>query len=128
MIGIIGGSGIYDPTLIENVVKMDVATPYGTVTLSKGSYSQRDVFFLPRHGESHSVPPHLINYRANIWALKEVGVSRILATSASGSLNSSIPPGSFVILSNFLDFTKNRPNTFYDGGDSLVEELSLIHI
>ncbi|MBN1785917.1 MAG: S-methyl-5'-thioadenosine phosphorylase [Candidatus Methanofastidiosa archaeon] len=128
MIGIIGGSGIYDPEMIEDVVDTVVRTPYGDVDILRGCYSKKEVAFLPRHGRSHGVPPHIINYRANIWALRSIGVDRIFSTSASGSINTSINPGSFVVLSNFIDFTKGRPNTFYDGPSSLSGLKEVVHI
>jgi len=128
MIGIIGGSGIYDPTMLKDARDLEVNTPFGSVNITVGMYGEKDMAFLPRHGSSHSVPPHLINYRANIWALHSIGVERIVSTSASGSLNASISPGSFVVLSNFLDFTKTRANTFYDGSESIIDDKDVVHI
>ncbi len=111
---VIGGTGVYDPRLIENTEKKEVTTPFGKVSFLKGEYLNNEVYFLPRHGKGHSVPPHKINYRANIWALKEEGVSRIIATAAVGSLNQDMLPGSAVIIDQFIDFTKQRPLTFFD--------------
>lgn len=128
MIGIIGGSGVYDPKMLQDSRDMEVNTPFGSVNVTVGMYGNIDLAFLPRHGASHSVPPHLINYRANIWALHSIGVERIVSTSASGSLNASISPGSFVVLSNFLDFTKTRANTFYDGSESLIDDKDVVHL
>ncbi|MEM3130624.1 MAG: S-methyl-5'-thioadenosine phosphorylase, partial [Nitrososphaerota archaeon] len=79
-------------------------------------YKGIKIAFIPRHGEKHSIPPHSINYRANIWALKEIGVERILAPSAVGSLQENIKPGDFVIPDQFIDRTWGRAGTFYDGG------------
>ncbi|NLJ99916.1 MAG: S-methyl-5'-thioinosine phosphorylase, partial [Clostridia bacterium] len=76
----------------------------------------RRIAFLTRHGGEHTVPPHLVNYRANITALKEVGVKKIIATAAVGSLNTDMKPGDLVILDQFIDFTKGRPLTFFEGG------------
>lgn len=117
---IIGGTGVYDPDILDNVHEVSVDTPYGAVRLNGGEYKGIQVAFLARHGEGHSVPPHLINYRANIMALKKLGVTRILATAAVGSLNIDLKPGSFVITDQFIDFTKNRIGTFFDGGENGV--------
>ncbi|WP_054839868.1 S-methyl-5'-thioadenosine phosphorylase [Thermococcus sp. JCM 11816] len=118
-IAIIGGSGVYDPpALLTNIREETVETPYGTVKVKIGEYNGEEIVFLARHGEGHSVPPHKINYRANIWALYELGVERILSTSAVGSLNLDMKPGDFVILDQLIDFTKTRHYTFYDGEES----------
>lgn len=115
-IGIIGGTGVYDPSILANVYDESIETPYGSVNFKAGDFDNKSVVFIPRHGSHHSTPPHLINYRANIWALKKLGVQNILATTAVGSLNLEMQPGHFVLPDQFLDFTKNRNNTFYDGG------------
>ncbi|MDD4753895.1 MAG: S-methyl-5'-thioadenosine phosphorylase [Desulfitobacteriaceae bacterium] len=121
-IGIIGGTGVYNPQLLSDVKEKVVTNLYGEVKLALGTYRGIEVVFMTRHGAGHSVPPHLVNYRANIWALKELGVERILATAAVGSLNEVMEPGHFVLVDQFLDFTKNRQNTFYDGG-----EMGVVH-
>ncbi len=117
---IIGGTGVYDPHILDNIRNEQVATPYGTVDLKVGTYRGKEVAFLARHGAGHAVPPHLINYRANIWALKLLGVRRVLATTAVGSLNTAMAPGHFVFCDQFLDFTKARSLTFFDGGPAGV--------
>ncbi len=127
-IAIIGGSGVYDPKLLENVREEFASTPYGKVRVKVGEYDGEEVVFLPRHGEGHSVPPHKINYRANIWALYELGVERILSTSAVGSLNEAMKPGDFVILDQLMDFTKTRHYTFYDGEGSPHERRFVAHV
>ncbi|ASJ00174.1 S-methyl-5'-thioadenosine phosphorylase [Thermococcus gorgonarius] len=127
-IAIIGGSGVYDPSLLSNIREQVVETPYGRVKLKIGEYEGEEIAFLPRHGEKHSVPPHKINYHANIWALYELGVERILATSAVGSLNLDMKPGDFVILDQLMDFTKTRHYTFYDGEDSPHDRKFVAHI
>lgn len=114
-IAIIGGTGVYDPNILENIVDQEVNTPYGSVKFKVGEYAGKKVAFIPRHGSDHSIPPHLINYRANIWAIKKIGVKNIIATTAVGSLNLDMKPGDFVLVDQFLDFTKNRISTFYDG-------------
>ena len=116
-IAIIGGTGLYDPRILDNIREDRVVTPYGEVEYKVGEYAGKAVAFIPRHGSKHSIPPHLINYRANIWAMKKIGVQSIIATTAVGSLNRDMPPGHFVLTDQFLDFTKNRVTTFYEGGD-----------
>jgi len=92
-----------------------VETPYGTVSpIFAGKVDTKDVFFLPRHGEEHSLPPHKINYRANIYALHELGAETVLATNAVGAINKKIKPGDIVVPHDFVDFTKLRLTTFYD--------------
>lgn len=117
---IIGGTGVYDPKLLDDVGSQKVETPYGPIEVQVGTYKGAQVAFLPRHGRGHSIPPHKINYRANIWGLKALGVRRILATNAVGSINLEMKPGDFVIIDQFLDFTKSRALTFFEGGDQGV--------
>ncbi len=119
-IAVIGGTGVYDPALLSDVREEEVVTPYGTAILTAGRYGGKEVAFLPRHGAGHTVPPHLINYRANLWALKMLGVRCVLATSAVGSLNRAMQPGELVALNQFLDFTKSRAATFFEGGPAGV--------
>jgi 5'-methylthioadenosine phosphorylase len=114
-IAVIGGTGLYDPKMLTNVEDIHFETTYGNVSGTIGTFDGYEVIFLPRHGRKHSVPPHKVNYRANIAALKNAGVTHILATAAVGSLNENMKPGDYVIIDNFLDFTKARPSTFYDG-------------
>ena len=116
-IAIIGGTGVYDPRILSNVQEKEIVTPYGAVQYKTGEYAGKEVAFIPRHGSKHSIPPHLINYRANIWAMKKIGVQNIIATTAVGSLNLAMKPGDFVLIDQFLDFSKNRHNTFYEGGE-----------
>jgi len=117
-IAIIGGTGVYDPELIENAERVKVYTPYGSPssTITIGDYEGLKIAFLPRHGDGHVIPPHMIPYRANIWALKELGVKRIVASSAVGSLRMDYEPGDFVLTNQFIDRTKTRKDTFYEGG------------
>ena len=117
-IGIFGGTGIYDSGLLEDAQDVAVKTPYGNPSddITVGTFMGRKIAFLPRHGKKHTIPPHLINYRANIWAFKELGISRIIAPSAVGSLKEEIMPGHFVMPSQFLDFTKSRKGTFSEDG------------
>lgn len=114
---IIGGTGVYDPYLIEDMEERLIATPYGEAKVITGLFQGEEVAFLARHGEKHSVPPHLINYRANIMALKMLGVQNIIATAAVGSLYFEFKPGNIILADQFLDFTHCRPSSFYEGGE-----------
>ncbi len=116
-VAIIGGSGIYDLSYITDVREVKVYTPYGapSSTIVVGNLGKTRVAFLPRHGKGHSIPPHMINYRANIWALKEMGVKWVISVSAVGSLRMDYQPGDFVVPDQFIDMTKKREYTFFDG-------------
>ena len=117
-IGIFGGTGIYDSGLLEDPQELDMDTPYGkpSDTITVGVFRERKIAFLPRHGKKHSIPPHMINYKANIWAFKELGVTRIIAPSAVGSLKEEVKPGHFALPTQFLDFTKSREGSFSENG------------
>ena len=117
-IGIIGGTGVYDQESFENIKENKIFTPFGETSdlISVGTYNDVKVAFIPRHGKNHTIPPHRVNYRANIWALKQLGVKRIIASAAVGSLREDYGPGAFVIPDQFIDRTKKRLDTFYDGG------------
>ena len=117
---VIGGTGFYDPGILKDVQELNVQTRYGEVTLQTGTYQGVPLAFLPRHGKNHKLPPHRVNYRANIAALQEIGVHSILGTTAVGSLREEYDAGTLVILDQFIDFTKNREQTFYDGSDGVV--------
>ncbi len=116
-IGIIGGSGLYDPGLFREAKEYKIYTPYGLPSdnVIVGEFKGRIVAFIPRHGRGHKIPPHKINYRANIWALKSLGVERIVAVSAVGSLREDYKPGDFVCPDQYIDFTKKREYSFFDG-------------
>uniref|UniRef100_A0A7C4F902 S-methyl-5'-thioadenosine phosphorylase n=1 Tax=Thermofilum pendens TaxID=2269 RepID=A0A7C4F902_THEPE len=116
-IGIIGGSGLYAPDFLENAKEVKVYTPFGNPSshIVIGEVKGVKVAFLPRHGKRHEIPPHMINYRANIWAMKELGVERLISVSAVGSLREDYKPGDFVCTDQFIDMTKQRVYTFYDG-------------
>jgi len=117
-IGVIGGTGVYDPEMLKGRREVKVHTPYGAPSdlITLGTIGGRRVAFLPRHGRGHVIPPHMINVRANIWALKELGVKQVVASSAVGSLREDYKPGEFVLTDQFIDRTKGRSDTFYDGG------------
>jgi 5'-methylthioadenosine phosphorylase len=114
-VGIIGGSGLDDPGVLDDVMELDVDTPYGkpSSALSIGKVDNIDVVLLSRHGKRHQYSPTEVNYRANIHALKDQGVTHIIATSACGSLRMEIERGHFVIIDQFIDFTKHRTATFH---------------
>ncbi|HJX24303.1 MAG TPA: S-methyl-5'-thioadenosine phosphorylase [Candidatus Bathyarchaeia archaeon] len=114
-IGIFGGSGLY--SLLEDAREVKVDTPFGSPSdkISLGKIEGRKVAFLPRHGKNHQHPPHMIPYRANMWALSNLGITRILGPCAAGSLQPEIKPGDFVICDQFVDRTSGRKDTFYDG-------------
>lgn len=116
-IAIIGGSGLYDPGLLGDVKDFKIYTPFGSPSdnVFVGDFKGRKIAFLPRHGRGHRIPPHKINYRANIWALKSLGVKWILAVSAVGSLREDYEPGDIVFPDQFIDMTKGRTYTFFDG-------------
>ncbi len=115
-IGIIGGSGLDDPEIIKDYVEKDVKTPYGKPSskLTCGKINGVDVCILARHGKNHEIYPSKINFRANIFSLKQEGCTHIIGTSAIGSLKEEIKPGDLVLPDQFLDFTRFRKNTFFD--------------
>jgi 5'-methylthioadenosine phosphorylase len=115
-IGIIGGSGLEDPKLLTNIKEEEVSTPYGNPTsvLTHGTIKDKEVVLISRHGKQHQFSPTEVNYRANLFALKQAGVTHIVATTACGSLKEEIGRGHFVVLDQFIDFTKHRINTYAD--------------
>jgi len=117
-IGIFGGTGIYDSGILQNSKEITIDTPYGKTSdsITIGEFNGRKIAFMPRHGKKHTIPPHMINYRANIWAFKELGVKRIVAPSAVGSLKENLQPGNFALPTQFLDFTKSRETSFSENG------------
>jgi len=114
-IGVFGGSGFYE--FLKGVEEVWVETPYGAPSdrVAIGEVAGRRVAFLPRHGRGHVYPPHRINYRANLWAMKELGVTRVIGPCAAGSLQPHVKPGEFVVCDQFVDRTTGRVDTFYDG-------------
>lgn len=116
-IGIIGGTGVYDPNLIENSNKIKVHTPFGKTSdlVTTGVFQGKEIAVIPRHGIGHRINPSNVNYRANIWALKSLGVTHILASSAVGSLKEEYKPGDLVLVDQFIDRTYKRSTTFYEG-------------
>ena len=114
-VGVFGGSGFY--RFLDDVEELAVDTPYGppSARIRMGQIDETPVAFMPRHGDEHGLPPHRVNYRANIWAMREVGVRRIVGPSACGSLRPELRPGTFLISDQFVDRTRGREDTFYDG-------------
>lgn len=114
-IGVFGGSGFY--SLFDNVKEVKVDTPYGppSDSIFVADVSGKQVAFLPRHGRKHTIPPHMINYRANVWALKSLGARIVISPCAAGSLQPNIKPGDFVLCDQFVDRTNGRKDTFFDG-------------
>lgn len=114
-IGIFGGSGFY--SLLDNVQEVAIETPYGAPSdkIAIAEIAGKRVAFLPRHGKQHQYPPHLINYRANLWAMKSLGVKQIIGPCAAGSLQAHIKPGEFVVIDQFVNRTWGRKDTFFEG-------------
>ncbi|MFZ4506262.1 MAG: S-methyl-5'-thioadenosine phosphorylase [Fimbriimonas sp.] len=114
-VGVFGGSGFY--SLLENVREVKVDTPYGQPSdaVFLADVQGRKVAFLPRHGRHHTIPPHKINYRANVWAMRALGCQAIISPCAAGSLQLEVAPGSFVVCDQYVDRTNARADTFYDG-------------
>jgi 5'-methylthioadenosine phosphorylase len=118
VIGVIGGTGFYE--FLDDAQDVDVTTPYGapSAPLTVGFVQGLEVAFLPRHGRDHQFPPHLVPYRANLWALKDVGVDRIISPTAAGSLAQSYEPGHLVVSDQLVDRTWGRPSTFFEGPET----------
>ncbi len=118
LIGIIGGSGLYQMEGVKTIEEKRVPTPFGEPSdaLIVSELEGRRFVFLPRHGRGHRVPPHQINYRANIHAMKELGVDKIISVSAVGSMKEKLHPGEFVVVDQFIDRTRMRKDTFFEDG------------
>lgn len=114
-IGVFGGSGFY--SLLSDVTEVKVDTPYGPPSdaLMLAKVGGRDVVFMPRHGRHHTIPPHKVNYRANVWAFKQAGVKAVISPCAVGSLQAEFKPGDFMVVDQFVDRTSGRADTFFDG-------------
>ena len=116
--GIIGGSGLYEIEGITGIESKSISTPFGdpSDTYVTGKLEDNDIVFLPRHGRGHRLLPSEINYRANIWGMKSLGVTHLISVSAVGSLKEEIVPGHIVLPDQFIDRTKDRPSTFFGNG------------
>ena len=126
-LAIIGGSGLYDVEEFKDRELIDLDTPWGKPSdqILKTNYNSKEVYFLPRHGKGHFISPSNINFRANIDALKQLGVTDIVSISAVGSLKEDLPPGKFVIIDQFIDRTFARNKTFFE--DEIVAHVSMAH-
>jgi len=126
-LAIIGGSGLYDVEDFKNRELIKVNTPWGKPSddILKTTYNDKEIYFLPRHGKGHYISPSKINFRANIDALKQLGVTDIISVSAVGSLKEDLPPGKFVIIDQFIDKTFSRNPTFFD--EDIVAHVSMAH-
>ena len=125
LIGIIGGTGVCDTTMLKNVRQEKLLTFFGMIHYLRGTYKDKEIVFLPRHGRTHSIPPHLINYRANILGLKKLGVSEIFSSTAVGTMTLDYKPGDFVLPDQFIDFTHSRHESFFDGGANGVVHVDM---
>ncbi len=124
-IAFIGGTGLASISGLEVTQRQAVETPYGAPSgeLTIGKLAGREVVFLARHGEHHTLPPHRVNYRANLWALHSVGVEQIIAVAAVGGITAAMGPAQVAIPDQIIDYTHSREATFYDGGDQPVEHV-----
>ena len=120
---IIGGTGVYN--VYKNTVKREVETPFGKVTFDVLNVDGEEICFFPRHGTLHSVPPHKINYKANMAALKTIGITHIYAMVTVGSIDKDIKEGSIVVIDDFLDFTNGRDDTFFNGDNGEVHHVDM---
>ena len=123
-IGIIGGSGLDDPKILKEPKDTEIETPYGMPSslIKEGKIDGVDIAEIARHGRKHTIPPTQVNFRANIYALKEIGCTHILATTACGSLREDIKRGDLVILDQFIDFTRHRKITFLNCQGDICHE------
>ncbi|MBW7860380.1 MAG: S-methyl-5'-thioinosine phosphorylase [Rhodocyclaceae bacterium] len=129
MLGIIGGSGLTQLSTLEIVRREVVRTPYGEPSgaLLFGRLREHAVVFLARHGYGHTIPPHLVNYRANIWALKEAGAEAIVSVASVGGIRTEFKPGTLVVPHQIIDYTWGRIGTFYDSCDEPVHHIDFTH-
>lgn len=124
MLGVIGGSGLCNIEGVKVIDEVEVKTPWGEPSdrYIITEINNKKVIFLPRHGKGHKFPPHLINFRANLWCFRKLGVDKIFSIGAVGGINPLLKAGDFVISNQFIDFTKSRPQTFYEGIYSKYDE------
>ena len=127
-IGIIGGTGVYQLPGVANLKKETVKTEFGDISVNTGDLGGKHIAFLTRHGENHTIAPSEINFRGNIRAMQLLGVRQIIATACSGSMNPDYPEGSFVLLDQFLDFTKGRPASFYSGERYISDRIAHVDV
>jgi 5'-methylthioadenosine phosphorylase len=125
-IGLIGGSGIYDLSFIKKNRTEHIETPFGLPSseIDVAEYNGKEIYFIARHGKKHEFPAHVVNYRANIYAFKKLGVDRIISVQTVGSLKEEYKPGYMIIPDQFIDFTKKRDYSYFNGGRSLHVSLA----
>lgn len=129
MLAIIGGSGLNQFPELEIIGEKKIHTPYGDCSspLTIAGLNDRHLIFLPRHGQGHKLPPHQINYRANMWALKEIGVTRVLAVNAVGGINPAMEPGMFVVPHQIIDYTYSREQSYNFLTDGYINHIDFTH-
>jgi 5'-methylthioinosine phosphorylase len=125
MLAIIGGSGLYELDALQGRTDLTVATPWGAPSdaIASGRIGDTPTLFLARHARGHRVPPHQINYRANLWALREAGAQEIVAVAAVGGIGSDCTPGALVVPDQLIDYTSGRAATYFDGTDGTVTHI-----
>lgn len=124
-IGLIAGTGFYDLPALKDGVAKEIDTNYGEASVKSGTWNGVNLVFLTRHGSGHSIPPHLINYRANIKAMKDLGVEEIIAINVVGGIDPRLAPGDLSLIDDFIDFTSGREHTFSDGSKPGVQHVDL---
>jgi 5'-methylthioinosine phosphorylase len=129
LLGIIGGTGLTQLSNLEVTRRQVVRTPYGDPSgaLTFGKLNGREVVFIARHGYGHTIPPHEVNYRANIWALNSAGVERVVSVASVGGIRADLPPGTLAIPHQLLDYTWGRKHTFFEGPDQPVTHVDFTH-
>jgi 5'-methylthioinosine phosphorylase len=125
MLAIIGGSSLYGLAALQGSRRVEVSTPYGAPSgaLVHGWLQQREIIFLARHGENHRLPPHKVNYRANIWALRKQGAAAIVAVATVGGISAAMLPGTLAVPEQIIDYTWGRASTYFDGDDGAVRHI-----
>ena len=125
IIGLIAGTGFYNLPALKDGESKEIETPYGKAQIRSGEWNGARLIFLTRHGVGHSIPPHLINYRANIKAMKDLGVEQIIAINVVGGIDPKLSPSDLCLIDDFIDFTSGRQHTFSDGSKPGVQHVDL---
>ncbi|MFM7542070.1 MAG: S-methyl-5'-thioinosine phosphorylase [Actinomycetales bacterium] len=118
-IALLAGTGFYDIPALSGSARKKIETNYGAAEITVGQWQGAELVFLTRHGSGHSIPPHMINYQANIRALKDQGVKAVIAINVVGGIDTSLAPGDLTLIEDFVDFTSGRTNTFFDGEEGV---------
>ena len=129
MIGVIGGTGLSEPNFLNDIQMQQVSTPYDhqAVQILTGTLQGKAVAFVPRHGRGHSVPPHRVNYRANLWALQAIGVTAVIGVNAVGGIHSETGPGKLAVPDQIIDYSWGREHTFFADGLDAVTHIDFTH-